>query len=157
MLSSYCCTLIFAVGHLFLLLQAKNCCCHRQVIVACKWPFWATVPSTSNYLPTPMIRIDESSEYRYRTRDLKFARKLHVPQPELIVVTVSGVSVFVSFCFCFLFFLGCFSFCFFVFLLFFERESPSKYCMASHGNMQHLTDTGPPHFDVLPDWAQFPD
>ena len=36
----------FIVGHLLLLLQAKNYCCHRKVIVTCKWPFWATVGST---------------------------------------------------------------------------------------------------------------
>ena len=43
--------LIFIVGHHFLLLQAKNCCCHRKVIVACKWPFWATVGSQQRVIP----------------------------------------------------------------------------------------------------------
>ena len=52
----YCCINFFTVAVYFLLLYvyfycwssfftvaSQNCCCHRKVIVACKWPFWATV------------------------------------------------------------------------------------------------------------------
>ena len=66
----YCCMLIFIVGHLFLLLQAKTYCCHRKVIVACKWPFWATVWSSTVLIHhgMPIVPLERETD-RERERD----------------------------------------------------------------------------------------